>query len=72
MIINSANLLYFIINKLNECIEESNGNKYLMLVPNVDSKETLKQYGKLGNKSKDLDQQILIDSAFKTGKAYYL
>ena len=30
---NSVNLLYLIINKINGYIEESNGNKYLRLVP---------------------------------------
>ena len=31
--INSVNPFYLIIGKINEYIEESNGNKYLMLVP---------------------------------------
>ena len=30
---NSVNPLYLIINKINGYIEESNGNKYLRLVP---------------------------------------
>ena len=33
MTINSANPLYLIINKISRYIEESNGDKYLMLVP---------------------------------------
>ena len=33
MTINSANPLYLIINKISRYIEESNGHKYLMLVP---------------------------------------
>ena len=42
--INSVNLLYFIIDKTNEHCEESNGNKYLALVPTDGSKNTLKIY----------------------------
>ena len=37
--INGLNHLYLIINKINECIEESNGNEYLMLVPTDESNE---------------------------------
>ena len=42
--INSFNPLYFIIDKINEYCEESNGNKYLALVPTEGSKNTLKNY----------------------------
>ena len=45
MTTNSAKTLYIIINKTNECIEESNGNKYLTLVPTTDeSRDTLEKY----------------------------
>ena len=37
--INSLNHLYLIISKINECIEETNGNEYLMLVPTDESNE---------------------------------
>ena len=37
--INSVNLLYLIINKINGYFEEINGNKYLALVPINESKE---------------------------------
>ena len=40
--INSINPLSVIINKTNRYIEESNGNKYLMLVPTDERKGTLK------------------------------
>ena len=40
--INIVNPLYLIINKINRCIEESNGNKYLTLNNIDESKETLK------------------------------
>ena len=40
--INSVNPLSIIINKTNRYIEESNGNKYLALVPTDESKGTLK------------------------------
>ena len=39
---NSAKLLKLIINKVNGYIEESNGNKYITLVPANESKGTLK------------------------------
>ena len=38
--ITGINPLYLITDKLNGCIKESNGNKYLTLVSNVESKET--------------------------------
>ena len=44
----SLNPLYLFIDKINGYTEESNGNKYLMLVPTVDSKDTqnsMKNYG---------------------------
>ena len=37
--INSVNSLYLIINKINGHIEESNENKYLVLIPTDKSKE---------------------------------
>ena len=42
--INSVNPLYPINNEINGYIEESTGNKYLMLVPTNESKSTLKIY----------------------------
>ena len=40
--INSVNPLHLIIGKINGCIEESNGNKYLTLVSTDEGKEKLK------------------------------
>ena len=37
--INSVNILYLIINKVNGYLEESNKNKYFTLVPTNESKE---------------------------------
>ena len=37
--INTVNNLYFIFNKVNRYFEEINGNKYLTLVPNNESKK---------------------------------
>ena len=51
---NSVNPLYLIINKINGYIEESSGNKYLMLVPAYESKGTLKKYEELLTKIRDL------------------
>ena len=42
--INRVNSLYLIINKINGYIEELHGNEYLTLVPNDESKNTLKKY----------------------------
>ena len=49
--INSVDPLYLIINKVNECFEDINGNKYLMLVPTNESKEKIKKYKELRTKS---------------------
>ena len=53
--INSVNPLYFIINKIIGNFEEIKGNKYLVLVPTNESKNTLKKYGELWNKIKQND-----------------
>ena len=42
-----ANPLYFLINKADEYIEESNGNKGLTLVSNDKNKEVLTKYTEL-------------------------
>ena len=47
---------YLIINKANGYIEESNGNKYLTLVPADKSKGTLKKYKELWDKISDLNR----------------
>ena len=49
-IINSENPSYLINDKINEYIEESNGNKYLMLVSTDESKNIRKKYEELWNK----------------------
>ena len=41
--INSGNPLYLIFNKVNGYFKEINGNKYLTLIPNNESKEKIKQ-----------------------------
>ena len=46
-LIDNANPLYLIINKINWYIEESNENKYLTLVLTDESKYTLKKYEEL-------------------------
>ena len=52
--INSVNLLYLIIHKINGYIGENNGNKYLTLVRTDGSINTLKTYEKLWIKTRDL------------------
>ena len=42
------------MNKINEFTEESNENKYLTLVLTDKSKDTLKKYGRLWSKIRDL------------------
>ena len=52
MKINSVNHLYFIIDKINGNIDESNRNKYLTLIPYDGSKDILKTYEEVWNKNK--------------------
>ena len=44
MTTNSVKSLPFIINKINVYIKESNGNKYLTLVPANERKDILKKH----------------------------
>ena len=59
-IINSENPSYLINDKINEYIEESNGNKYLTLVSTDESKNIRKKYEELWNKIRDFLVQNLI------------
>ena len=52
--INNGNPSFLFINKINCYNEESNWNKYLIPVPTDESKDTLKMYGKLYIKIRDL------------------
>ena len=52
--VDSVKPVYLIMNKIDECIEKSNRNKYLTLVPTDESKDTLKIYEELWNKMRDL------------------
>ena len=56
--INSVNLLYLGINKVNGYFEEINGNKYLTLGPTNDSKEKIKKYEELWSKIRDLIRSV--------------
>ena len=60
--INSANTLYLIINKINGYIKESNGNKYLMLFPTNENKDTLKKYEELSSKIRGIIRSIANNS----------
>lgn len=51
---NSVKPLHLIINKINGSIEESNGSKYLTVVPDDESKTSLKTYEELWDKITDL------------------
>ena len=51
--LNSVNPLYLIINKINRYLEKVNGNKYLTVVPNNESKEIIiKKHEELWGKIK--------------------
>ena len=52
--INIVIPLYLIIDKVDECFEEKNGNKYLTLVSTDKNKEVLTKYTELWNKIKNL------------------
>ena len=52
--INSVNLLYLIINKLDIYFEEIDKNKYLTLVPTNESKEKNYKNEELWSKIRDL------------------
>ena len=62
MTMNSVKLLHRIIINVNGYTEESNGNKYLTLVPTDESKDTLKKYKELYSKIRDLSRSIIIRS----------
>ena len=53
-----VNNLNLIINKINGCFEEINGNKYLTLVPTDESKKIIKKYEELWNEMKNLIRLI--------------
>ena len=50
--INSVNPLYLIINKINQYVEGNNGDNYLTVVLNDESKGILKKYEELWDKIK--------------------
>ena len=57
---SSVKPLYLIVDKINRCIEESNGKKYLTLAPTGESKDTLKIMKNYRTKSEMLlDQKLL-------------
>ena len=51
--INSVNLLYLMISKVDRYIEEKNGNKYLNLVSTNENKDMLIKYTKFWDKIKN-------------------
>ena len=64
--INSVYPLYLIFNIVNGYFKETNGNRYLMLVPTNESKEKIKNYEELWSKMRDLTRSIT-----KTSDDYY-
>ena len=56
--IHSVNLLYFIIDKADGCIEERNRNKYLTLFSNDKNKDILKMYTELWDQIKNIIESI--------------
>ena len=62
MKLNSVNPLYLIINKVNEYFEETNTNKYLLIVPTIESKEKIRKYEQMWSKISDLIRTITKNS----------
>ena len=60
--INCVNSSYLIINKINVCIKENKGNKYLTLVLTTEIKNTFKKSKELWNKTTDLVRLITNNS----------
>ena len=56
--INSVNHLYLIIGKVDEYIEESNGNKYLILDSTDKNKKLLIKYTKIWDRIKNLIEKV--------------
>ena len=56
--IHSINPIYLLFDKVDEYIEESNGNKYLIFTPTNKNKEVLTKYTELWDKIKDLIKSI--------------
>ena len=57
--INSVSPLHLIISKINECIEEGNGNKYLVVVLADKTKKILKIMKNLRNKIWDFNRSMM-------------
>ena len=55
---NNVNPLYFIINKVNGYFGEIDGNKYLTLVPTIETKEKMKKYEERCNWIGDIIRSI--------------
>ena len=55
---NSVNHLYLIIDKLDGCIEEKNGNEYSTLISTDKNKEVLTKYTDLWDGIKNLIEKI--------------
>ena len=58
----SVNPAYLIFNKVNRFFKETNGNKYLTLLPTNESKRKIKKYEKLSSKIRDLIRRITKNS----------
>ena len=57
-----VNPLQLMFNKINAYLEETNGNKYLMLVPTNESKDKIKKYEELWTNIRDLIKSVIIES----------
>ena len=60
--IDSVNLLYLIIIKVNRCFEEIKKSKYLTLVPINESQEKIKKYQKMWGKIRNLIRSVTKNS----------
>ena len=68
--INSENLLYLIIDDVDGCIEENNGNKYLTFTSTDKNKKELEKYAKFWNQINYHIQTINADKSGEYEKDY--
>ena len=61
--------MYFIIDEVDRCIEDNNGNKLLLVIPRDKNKEVLTKYTELWDGIKNLVEKIN-DNPGESGKGF--
>ena len=69
-LINSVNPLYVIIGEADGCIEENNGNKYLIFASTGRNKELLGRHKKLWDEINSLIKTVNDDKECEFGKVF--